>query len=227
MMILLNDLKNIYFKYNLEEKLSLAFLFNSGTVRSMIPNTEMISGSDIIKILNSSDENLKHISRDDETKSSNNIFKFILLAILLVLAAFIVYGFVKKGNRPLEVERIELSKYDKNVETAAAEENSADKTSSSKQIADTGKKTAPSSLKKTVPMMKITINSNIPGVRVFNKESGKTICKAPCSKKFPKKEDGVIVLGFEYEDYSIEPMTVTLDKDMIVNLNLKQETENE
>ena len=68
---------------------------------------------------------------------------------------------------------------------------------------------------------------NIELRNAFNKESGETICKAPCSKKFPKKEDGVIVLGFEYEDYSIEPMTVTLDKDMIVNLNLKQETENE
>ena len=74
--------------------------------------------------------------------------------------------------------------------------------------------------------MKLTVNSNIPGVRVFNNENGKTICKTPCTKKLPKKESEVIILGFEYEDYSIKPMAVTLDKDMTVNLNLKQEVDN-
>ena len=75
-------------------------------------------------------------------------------------------------------------------------------------------------------MMKLTVNSNIKGVRVFNNETGKTICKTPCVKKLPRKESEVIILGFEYEDYSIKPMAVTLDKDMKVNLNLKQEGDN-
>ncbi|MBP5405798.1 serine/threonine protein kinase [bacterium] len=223
MMLLLNDLKNIYFKYNLEEKLSLAFLFNSGTVRSINPAEETISSQDIIRMLNSSpDEKVEHISTEKESKGAGIALKVIIVAALVAIAGFLVYGFVKKQNQPMVAERTELSKYDsqKNEETGTENENSGKKSAEQP-------KRAVSNSRKSVPMVKITINSNIPGVRIFNKENGRTICKAPCSRKFPKKEDGTIVLGFEYEDYSIEPMTVTLDKDMIVNLNLKQETENE
>ena len=222
MMLLLNDLKNIYLKYNLEEKISLAFLFNSGTVRSMNPAAEMISSQDIIRMLNSSpDEEVRHIS-GEESKTAGNILKAIMVVALVAIAGFLVYGFVKKQNPPVVAERTELSKYD----TPKNEEAVSEKKISDKKSAEQPKKALVSG-KKNVPMVKITVNSNIPGVRVFNNENGKTICKAPCSKKFPKKNDGVIILGFEYEDYSIKPMAVTLDKDMIVNLNLKQETENE
>jgi len=221
MMLLLNDLKNIYLKYNLEEKISLAFLFNSGTVRSMNPAAEMISSQDIIRMLNSSpDDEVRHISAE-ESKIAGNILKTVMVIALVAIAGFLVYGFVKKQNPPVVAERTELSKYDipKNEEDKVKE-------NPDKKSAEQPKKAAVNG-KKSVPTVKITVNSNIPGVRVFNNENGKTICKAPCSKKFPKKDDGVIVLGFEYEDYSIKPMAVTLDKDMIVNLNLKQETENE
>lgn len=222
MMLLLSDLKNIYLKYNLEEKISLAFLFNSGTVRSMNPAAEMISSEEIIRMLNSSspDEKVRHVSMENRT--AGTVLKILFVAALAVIAGFLVYGFVKKQNPPMEAERTELSKYDipKNTETGTEKEKPE------KKSAEQPKK-APANGKKSVPMVKITINSNIQGVRVFNNESGKTICKAPCSKKFPKKDGGVIILGFEYEDYSIKPMAVTLDKDMIVNLNLKQEGENE
>ena len=222
MMLLLNDLKNIYIKYNLEEKISLAFLFNSGTVRSMNPAAEMISSQDIIRMLNSSpDEEVRHVSMD-ESRIAGNILKVVMLAALVAIAGFLVYGFVKKQNPPVVAERTELSKYD----IPKNEEADQEKEISDKKSAEQPKKAAVNG-KKSVPMVKITVNSNIPGVRVFNNENGKTICKAPCSKKFPKKDDGVIILGFEYEDYSIKPMAVTLDKDMIVNLNLKQEAENE
>jgi hypothetical protein len=145
-----------------------------------------------------------------------------MVVALVAIAGFLVYGFVKKQNPPVVAERTELSKYD----TPKNEDAEPEKEISDKKSAEQPKKAAVNG-KKIVPMVKITVNSNIPGVRVFNNENGKTICKAPCSKKFPKKNDGVIILGFEYEDYSIKPMAVTLDKDMIVNLNLKQETENE
>ncbi len=222
MMLLLNDLKNIYIKYNLEEKLSLAFLFNSGTVRSLNPAAEMISSEDIIRMLNSSqDEKIKHVDAE-ESKPAGNALKIIILILLLALAALVVFTFMRKQNPPMMAERTELSKYDdkKAVEKEAEPQKKEPQTD--KKAADTAKKV----LKKPVPMMKLTVNSNVKGVRVFNNETGKTICKTPCTKKLPRKESEVIILGFEYEDYSIKPMAVTLDKDMTVNLNLKQEADN-
>ena len=220
MMLLLNDLKNIYLKHNLEEKISLAFLFNSGTVRSMNPAADMISSEDIIRMLNSSqDEKVKHISI--ENRSSGVVLKVVVVCVLLILAGIAAYTYFKKQNPPMMAERTELSKYDTPKSTEV--ENVKEKPE--KKSAEQTRKPVANG-KKSVPMMKLTVNSNIPGVRVFNNENGKTICKTPCVKKLPKKDSEVIILGFEYEDYSIKPMAVTLDKDMIVNLNLKQEGEN-
>lgn len=221
MMLLLNDLKNIYLKYNLEEKISLAFLFNSGTVRSMNPAADMISSEDIIRMLNSShDEKVKHVSIE-ENRSSGTILKVLVVCILLIVAGIAVYTFLRKQNPPMMAERTEISKYD----TPKTAEVSGEKEKPDKKTAEQPKKTA-SNGKKSVPMMKLTVNSNIKGVRVFNNENGKTICRTPCAKKLPRKESEVLILGFEYEDYSIKPMAVTLDKDMTVNLNLKQEVDN-
>ena len=220
MMLLLNDLKNIYLKHNLEEKISLAFLFNSGTVRSMNPAADMISSEDIIRMLNSShEEKVKHVSI--ENRSSGTVLKVVVVCLLLIVAGIAAYTFFRKQNPPMMAERTELSKYDtpKNTEVENVKEKPE------KKPAEQPKKPAVNG-KKSVPMMKLTVNSNIPGVRVFNNENGKTICKTPCTKKLPKKESEVIILGFEYEDYSIKPMAVTLDKDMTVNLNLKQEADN-
>ena len=221
MLLLLGDLKSIYLKYNLEEKLSLAFVFNSGTVRSMNPNAEMISGQDIIRMLNSSqDETVRHVSL--ENKTAGTALKVVIVVILLILAGIAAYTFVKKQSPTMVAERTEISKYD-DKNTAVKEEPALKKEQvTEKKGADAAKK----AVKKPVPMMKLTVNSNIPGVRVFNNENGKTICKTPCTKKLPRKESEVIILGFEYEDYSIKPMAVTLDKDMTVNLNLKQEADN-
>ncbi|MBO4712109.1 serine/threonine protein kinase [bacterium] len=221
MMLLLNDLKNVYVKYKLEDKLSLAFLFNSGTVRSVNPNADMISSEEIIRMLNSSqDEKVKHVSI--ENRSAGSVLKIVVLVVMLILAGIAAYAYFKKQNPPMIAERMELSKYDdKNSEVKDSLPQKKESVTEKKN-GDTAKKNA----KKTLPMMKLTVNSNIPGVRVFNNETGKTICKTPCTKKLPKKEAGVIILGFEYEDYSIKPMAVTLDKDMIVNLKLNQEGEN-
>ena len=220
MLLLANDLKNIYVKYKLEDKLSLAFLFNSGTVKSVNPAAE-ISSEDIIRMLNSSqDEKVKHITV--ESRSSGSVLKIVIVVLLVILAGISAYTFAKRQNPPMVAERTELSKYDDKNAGIKEEEPHKKEAPADKKVADTAKKTS----KKSVPMMKLTVNSNIKGVRVFNNETGKTICRTPCTKKLPKKEAGVIILGFEYEDYSIKPMAVTLDKDMIVNLNLKQEGEN-
>ncbi len=224
MMLLLGDLKNIYLKYNLEEKLSLAFLYNSGTVRSMNPAAEMISSQDIIRMLNSSpDEEVRHVSI--ESRKAGTVLKILVVVILLAVAGIAAYTFVKRQNPPMVAERTELSKYDDKNAAVKEEQPNKKEIVADRKGAETVKK-APVNGKKSVPMMKLTVNSNIPGVRVFNNETGKTICKTPCTKKLPRKEAGVIILGFEYEDYSIKPMAVTLDKDMTVNLNLKQEADN-
>ena len=221
MLLLANDLKNIYIKYNLEEKLSLAFLFNSGTVRSANPAAEMISSEDIIRMLNSSqDDKVKHV--EAESRSSGSALKIIISVLLVIRAGILAYTFAKRQDPPMVAERTELSKYDDKNAEIKEEEPHKKEVQADKKSPDTLKKTA----KKSVPMMKLTVNSNIKGVRVFNNETGKTICRTPCTKKLPRKEAGVIILGFEYEDYSIKPMSVTLDKDMIVNLNLKQEADN-
>ncbi len=221
MLLLANDLKNIYLKYNLEEKISLAFLFNSGTVRSMNPAADMISSEDIIRMLNSSqDDKGKHVTV--ENRSSGTGLKIVIVCLLLILAGIAAYAFVIKQNPPMVAERTELSKYDdKNADVK--EEPVKKEPLPEKKAAETPKK---GTKKSPVPMMKLTVNSNIKGVRVFNNENGKTICKTPCTKKLPRKESEVLILGFEYEDYSIKPMAVTLDKDMTVNLNLKQEADN-
>jgi serine/threonine protein kinase len=225
MMLLLNDLKNIYLKYNLEEKISLAFLFNSGTVRSMNPVADMISSEDIIRMLNSSqDEKVRHVTAE-ENRSSGTVLKVLTVVLLLIVAGIAVYTFIRKQNPPMVAERTELSKYDDKSAAVKEEPRQKKEAQAEKKSADTAKKPAANG-KKNVPMMKLTINSNIPGVRVFNNENGRTICKTPCTKKLPRKESEVIILGFEYEDYSIKPMAVTLDKDMTVNLNLKQEADN-
>ncbi len=221
MLLLSNDLKNIYVKYKLEDKLSLAFLFNSGTVRSVNPSAEMISSEDIIRMLNSSqDEKVKHVRA--ESGSSGNALKIVIVVLLLILAGIAVYAFAGKQNPPMIAERTELSKYDDKKAEIKEEIPQKKEAPADKKSADTTKKVS----KKSVPMMKLTVNSNVKGVRVFNNETGKTICKTPCTKKLPRKESEVIILGFEYEDYSIKPMAVTLDKDMTVNLNLKQEVDN-
>ena len=220
MMLLLNDLKNVYLKHNLEEKISLAFLFNSGTVRSMNPAADMISSEEIIRMLNSSqDEKVKHVSI--ENRSSGTVLKVVVVCVLLILAGIAVYAYVRKQNPPMMAERTELSKYDTPKNTEVENENEKPE----KKTVEQPRKPAANG-KKSVPMMKLTVNSNVKGVRVFNNENGKTICKTPCMKKLPRKESEVIILGFEYEDYSIKPMAVTLDKDMTVNLNLKQEADN-
>ena len=224
MMLLLNDLKNVYLKHNLEEKISLAFLFNSGTVRSMNPAADMISSEEIIRMLNSSqDEKVKHVSI--ENRSSGTVLKVVVVCVLLIVAGIAVYAYVRKQNQPVIAERTEFSKYDGKDAVIKDEPPQKKESSGEKKGGETAKKSAVNG-KKSVPMMKLTVNSNIPGVRVFNNENGKTICKTPCTKKLPRKESEVIILGFEYEDYSIKPMAVTLDKDMTVNLNLKQEVDN-
>ena len=220
MMLLLNDLKNVYIKYKLEDKLSLAFLFNSGTVRSVNPNADMISSEEIIRMLNSSqDDKVKHVSI--ENRRAESALKIVLFIVLLILAGILAYAYFMKQNPPMIAERTEFSKYDDKNEAKEGKPQKKEPLTE-KKTGDTAKKNA----KRMFPMMKLTINSNIKGVRVFNNETGKTICKTPCTKKLPRKEAEVIILGFEYEDYSIKPMAVTLDKDMTVNLNLKQEADN-
>ena len=175
-------------------------------------------------MLNSSsqDEKVRHVSLD-ENKSAGTALKIVIVIVLLAVAGIAAYTFAKNQKPAMVAERTEQSKYDE-IKPEAEDKNKKEQVAEKKNV-EPSKKAAANG-KKAVPMMKLTVNSNISGVRVFNNETGKTICKTPCVKKLPKKDDGVIILGFEYEDYSIKPMAVTLDKDMTVNLKLKQEEDN-
>lgn len=210
MLSLLGDLKKIYINHSLEKKLSLAFIFNTGTVAEQSTEKssveEGLSGSEIIRLLNAGS------MTDDitpEEKRTGAALKITAILFLLILAGFLVYSFVKNRKGPMIVER---ETFDQNEKEQ--------KNDDAVQEAPVKKKPAPV-IKKKHPTINFTVKSNIPGVRVYNKDTGKTICNTPCNRRLPKKDGDVLLLGFEYENFTIKPMAITLDKDMTVNLNLK------
>lgn len=210
MLTLLSDLKKIYINHHLEKKLSLAFVFNSGTVSGKnaggASSEEGLSGPDIIRLLNSGS------MTDDitpEEKRTGTVLKVTVLLFLLLLAGFLIYSFITNRKGPIIVER-----------ETTAQNNVEQKNEDATDDKPVEKKQAPVVKKKT-PTMQFIVNSNVKGVRVYDKDTGRDICVTPCKKRLPKKDGEVLLLGFEYDDYTIKPMAITLDKDMTVNLNLK------
>ncbi|HDT11335.1 MAG TPA: serine/threonine protein kinase [bacterium] len=223
MLYLLGDLKKIYIKHNLESKLSLSFIFNSGTVSQMTENVSEekgLSGEDIMKILNSENmEGSAYNDFSDEEPGSTGIFlKLMVFVLLLVLAGFLLFAYMKKG-KPIVIER----EQDTKKESVEEEEKPA---LEEKKPLRVKQRTKPATVTKPVQKkpgtIKLTVNSNLNGVRVYNKENGETLCHTPCARSLPRRDGDVMILGFEMEDFSIRPMAISLDRDMIVNVNLKE-----
>ncbi|MGI6394050.1 MAG: serine/threonine-protein kinase [bacterium] len=211
MLSLLSHLKKIYVAHNLEKKLSLAFIFNTGSVVTQreVTSESGLSGEDIIRLLNSNGLEDDIISE----KRTGGALKITIFLFLLILSGLLVYSFVVNSRGPMVVEREYVDKEDKpGVE--------AKKPDAQKKPVEK-KRQQPAVVKKRPPTIKLIVNSNVKGVRVYNKDNGKTICVAPCTKKLLKKDGDVLLLGFEFDDYSIKPMAITLDRDMTVNLNLR------
>ena len=218
MFALLGDLKKIYIGHKLEKKISLAFLFNSGTVaRGATKDTEgegAISGQEIIRLLNSEGAADEYEIPHSGPKTA---LKVTVIIFLLIVAGFLTYSYIKRHKNPLVVYRDntelkEVPDSDEKVENLHKKKQKIARKKPKKK-----KKTPRYKPKKTI---ELKINSNVKGVRVYDKDTGKTICIAPCKKNIPKDEAGVLLLGFEMDDFDIKPMAITLDRDMVVNLKL-------
>ena len=218
MFALLGDLKKIYIGHKLEKKISLAFLFNSGTVargttKGNIDDNGSISGQEIIRLLN-----YEGAEDDVPQRGSKTALKATVIIFLLIVAAFLTYSYIQKKKNPLVVYR-DNTELKENPDNSKVENLHKKK----KKIS---KKKKPKNKKKKIPRyvpkktIELKINSNIKGVRVYDKDTGKTICIAPCKKNIPKDEAGVLLLGFEMDDFDIKPMAITLERDMVVNLKL-------
>lgn len=223
MLSLLSDLKKIYIGHKLEKKISLAFLFNSGTVskggtREVVGGEDSISGQEIIRLLNS------EVAADEYEmphSGSKTALKATVIIFLLFVAGLLTYGYVQKKKKPLVVYR-DNSTVSESPDDDAEVENLHKKNKMKKAV----KKKRPKknrnqpNIYKPKKMIELKVKSNIEGVRVYDKDTGKTICITPCSKRIPKDEAGVLLLGFEMDDFDIKPMAITLDRDMVVNLKL-------
>lgn len=214
MLLLLSDLKKVYINHNLEKKLSLAFVFNSGTVATEAnsrPVEKGISGEEIMKILNAESSAEAEFK---ESRSTGNMLKIAVILFILIAGGFMVYSFINKSRSPVVVINEKMADQ-KIKDSEVPDTDTAGETKKKKE------KEKPVQYVKKAKTITLTVNSNVKGVKVYDKDTGKTVCIAPCSKKLPKNDGGVLLLGFEYDDFSIKPMAITLDKDMIVNLNLK------
>ena len=152
----------------------------------------------------------------DKGGAGSLTLKIAIIVSLLALGALAVWRYQTKVNTPMVAERVQASKPEEQASRPQPEIKSEQPQPARK------KAQAAAPQKSSKKTMTLKVNSNIPGVRVYNRESGKTICKkTPCERKLPKEESGMMILGFEYEDFNIKPMVISLDRDMTVNLNLK------
>jgi len=78
---------------------------------------------------------------------------------------------------------------------------------------------------KTQRTITLLVKSNVKGVQVFNKDTGRFICQTPCKTKLKRSETDILLLNFQKDEYDIKPMAIRLDRDMTVTVNLRQENE--
>jgi len=225
MQALLGDLKKIYIGHKLEKKISLAFLFNSGTVargttKGNLDKDASFSGQEIIRLLNSEGAADEY---EPPHSGSKAVLKAVVIIILLIVAGFLTYSYIQKRKNPLVVYR-DNEEIKESPDSDEKVEN-LHKKKKKKKIHKKKKKPNKKIRKKpqryvSKKTIELKIKSNVKGVRVYDKDTGKTICIAPCKKKIPKDEAGVLLLGFEMDDFDIKPMAITLERDMVVNLKL-------
>lgn len=232
MMELLAVLKSIYAKHGFDKNLNLAFLFNSTTISRVdrITNEESgnsVSGNDIVKMLNKGTMAEKRITRQDDYDETNRkkskLAGLIILLLILAFAGVLTYIYVE-GSKPLVVERsTDKSKMANEGKTESPDAEDKDKD----QDKEKSKLPKIVKIKQNQPVaartILLTVNSNLKDVTVLNKETGQVLCKTPCRTSVPRREGGVMILGFKKDEYEIKPMVIRLDRDISVNVQLKQD----
>ncbi|HSA34794.1 MAG TPA: protein kinase, partial [bacterium] len=225
MLDLLADLKKVYGQHKLEKQINLAFLLNSTVIlraEGEAPDTALPPPSerDMLRMLNQ--ETMAGRGRSDTvapTRKKSVLVTAVIILALLLVAGILFYRAFIRPDRVLVAERTPqeaqkpLPKPDPVPDKQRPEPEK--KPLHATQTQKGGKATA----KKTITLK---VNSNLAGVTVVNNETGKVLCATPCVTKIPKDPGGVMVLGFQKDDFNIRPMAIALDRDITVNVDLKQ-----
>ena len=229
MLDLIADLKRVYTQYGLEKRINLAFLLNS-TVISRAEGDEPSptaketpSERDMLLMLNQGTMAGRHRERTDtvaSVKKKSALITVVIVIVLLLVATVLIYRTVTKKTDILVAERSQGEDPKKSIPEVKQKELDRKPPSQKEQEPKTysGKKGVGSSKRNIL----LTVNANVDGVTVVNNETGKTLCVTPCKIKLPKDEGAVMVLGFKKDDFNIRPMAIALDRDMTVNVDLKQ-----
>ncbi len=226
MLDLIADLKRVYTQYGLEKRINLSFLLNS-TVISRAEGDgpsptakDTPSERDMLLMLNQGNMAGRHRERADTVASVNKkstLITVVVVLALLLLATVLIYRTVTKKADILVAERSQGEDPKKGIpgNKEVVKPPEPDK----KPPQNIKKNTGTVGSKKTILL---TVNANVDGVTVVNNETGKVLCTTPCKTRIPKNEGAVMVLGFKKDDFNIRPMAIALDRDMTVNVDLKQ-----
>ena len=238
MLDLVGDLKKVYAKYGLEKKLNLSFFLNStivsrstGEEKSASSHEPPPSERDMLLMLNQGTMASPRRGWTDTIASPRRKAVLVTVAVtvlFLSLAVILGYRMVTQKEKVLVAERTMPVSPKERVEQE-------------KKAGEDGEKKIPSQTKpgarqsQRMPQVKagsvvssshrtinLTVNSNVEGVTVIDNENGKVICVTPCRTKLPRDPKKIMVLGFRKDDFDIRPMAIALDRDMTVNIDLKQ-----
>jgi len=225
MLDLLADLKKVYGQHKLEKQINLAFLLNSTVIlraEGEAPDTALPPPSehDMLRMLNK--ETMAGRGRSDTVaptrKKSVLVTAVIILALLLVAGILFYRAFIRPDRvlvaerTPQETQKPLPKQPDPVPEKPRPEpEKKIHQPSQTQKGGRSGKRT-----------ILLKVNSNLAGVTVVNNETGKVLCTTPCKTRLPQDAGGVMVLGFQKDDFNIRPMAIALDRDITVNVDLKQ-----
>ncbi len=233
MLELVGDLKKVYAKYGLEKKLNLAFLLNTTVVaRTEGEETDTSSAApppserEMLLMLNQGTMAAPRRGWTDTNAAPRRKAALVTVAVIVllaVLAGVLLYRtFTKKDDVLVAERRVETTppqpQPDPQKETGSEKKQGSvkQKPATAPQVKQ-GQAAAVSR-----KMITLTVNSNVAGVTVVDNETGAFICTTPCKKKLPRDDKKIMVLGFRKDDFDIRPMAIALDRDMTVNINLKE-----
>ncbi len=228
MLELVGDLKKVYAKYGLEKKLSLAFLLNTTVVvRAEGDETATTpepapSERDMLLMLNQGTIAAPRKQWTDTIAAPRRKATLVTTAVivlLVLLAGILAYRAFTKKDALLVAERTTEAKQSAAQKEVEEKRVTSAKSKPAAQAPQVKQGKVAASSRKTI---NLTVNSNVPGVTVLDNETGKVLCATPCKTKLPRDAKRIMVLGFQKDDFDIRPMAISLDRDMTVNIDLKQ-----
>jgi len=232
MLELVGDLKKVYTKYGLEKKLSLAFLLNTTVVVRAEgdepdgPPEPAPSERDMLVMLNQGTIAAPRKGWSDTIAAPRRkatLVTVVVVALLALLAGVLTYRAFTKKDALLVAERTTDSPR-KTPDTAKEppEERKSPQPPVKQKPPRTPQVKQGQVAASSRTTINLTVNSNVAGVTVVDNETGKVLCTTPCKTKLSRDSKKIMVLGFRKDDFDIRPMAISLDRDMTVNIDLKQ-----